>query len=50
MAGRLRIPDPYWLAGFAFAGAATLIIAIVTIYIQAIKAALVNPVTSLRSE
>jgi putative ABC transport system permease protein len=43
-----RIHIGWWV--FAFAGATALIIAIITIYIQTMKAAVKNPVTSLRSE
>jgi putative ABC transport system permease protein len=51
----------YWLRGFAYhieirwpifaiAGISTLVIAFVTVYFEAVKAALMNPVKSLRSE
>ncbi|MEP6728748.1 MAG: FtsX-like permease family protein [Bacteroidota bacterium] len=43
-----RIPISWWI--FALAGGAACLIAIVTISFQAIKAAVANPVTSLRSE
>jgi putative ABC transport system permease protein len=35
---------------FVIAGAATILIALITISFQAIKAAFANPVTSLRTE
>jgi putative ABC transport system permease protein len=38
----------WWL--FIFAGATSLLIALITVSFQAIKAAVVNPVSSLRSE
>jgi len=38
----------WWI--FALAGGATLLIALLTVNFQAIRAALVNPVQSLRSE
>jgi putative ABC transport system permease protein len=43
-----RINISWWV--FAFAGLLTLAIALITVSLQAIKAALANPVTSLRSE
>jgi putative ABC transport system permease protein len=43
-----RIPVSWWI--FALAASVALIIALITISIQAIKAALANPVNSLRSE
>jgi putative ABC transport system permease protein len=43
-----RIHIGWWV--FAIAGASALIIAIITIYIQTLKAAIKNPVNSLRSE
>jgi ABC-type antimicrobial peptide transport system permease subunit len=43
-----RIAINWWV--FAIAGIAAIIIAVVTISFQAIKAALANPVKSLRSE
>jgi putative ABC transport system permease protein len=43
-----HLPVSWWL--FAVAGAAALTIAFLTICVQAIKAAIANPVTSLRSE
>jgi len=43
-----RAPLSWWI--FAFAGAAALLITLLTVSFQAIKAALTNPVKSLRSE
>jgi putative ABC transport system permease protein len=43
-----RIPIPWW--SFALAGLLALIIALTTIIFQSIKAAVSNPVQSLRSE
>lgn len=43
-----RIGISWWI--FAIAGGASLIVALVTISLQAIKAALANPIKSLRSE
>jgi putative ABC transport system permease protein len=43
-----RVSMSWWF--FAFAGVLTLLIALLTISFQAIKAATANPVTSLRSE
>jgi putative ABC transport system permease protein len=43
-----RIPISWWI--FAVAAVAATIIAILTVSFQAIKAAVANPVTSLRSE
>jgi putative ABC transport system permease protein len=43
-----RIGISWWI--FAIAGSASLLVALVTISIQAMKAALANPVKSLRSE
>jgi len=43
-----RIPIHWWV--FALAGMAALAIALLTVSYQAIKAALANPVKSLRSE
>ncbi len=43
-----RIDISWWI--FALAGLATLLIALLTVSLQAIKAAIVNPVDSLRSE
>lgn len=43
-----RTPMSWWI--FALAGGITLVIAIVTVSFQAIKAALANPVKSLRTE
>ena len=43
-----RINIQWWV--FAFAGVAASVIALVTVSFQAIKAALANPVKSLRSE
>ena len=43
-----RISMRWWI--FIIAGAAAMAIALVTVVFQAIKAAIANPVTSLRSE
>ena len=43
-----RISISWWV--FVFAGVLTIAIALITVSVQAIKAALANPVTSLRSE
>ncbi|MFI5205818.1 MAG: ABC transporter permease, partial [Candidatus Paceibacterales bacterium] len=43
-----RIPISWWI--FASVGLVCLLIAMVTISFQVIKAAVANPVTSLRSE
>jgi putative ABC transport system permease protein len=43
-----RIPISWWM--FAVAGIAAIVIALITISFQSIKAALMNPVKSLRSE
>ncbi len=43
-----RIDISWWV--FAFAGLLTIAIALITVSVQAIKAAMANPVTSLRSE
>ena len=43
-----RIPLSWWI--FATAGALALMVALITVSFQAIKAALVNPVKSLRTE
>src|SRR5204863_6877556 len=43
-----RIPMSWWM--FAIAGLVAIIIALITISFQSIKAALMNPVKSLRSE
>jgi putative ABC transport system permease protein len=43
-----RINISWWI--FAITGAVTVLIALITISFQAIKAAIANPVTSLRSE
>jgi putative ABC transport system permease protein len=43
-----RVDMGWWI--FALAGAATLSIALLTIIFQAVRAALTNPVQSLRSE
>ncbi len=43
-----RITISWWV--FAIAGLAALLIAVLTISVQAIKAALANPVKSLRTE
>jgi putative ABC transport system permease protein len=43
-----RIPLSWWM--FALAGMVAVIIALVTVSSQAIKAALMNPVKSLKSE
>jgi putative ABC transport system permease protein len=43
-----RVEVSWWI--FAIAGSASLLIALITVSIQAIKAALSNPVKSLRSE
>ena len=43
-----RIEISWWM--FALAGSLTIIIALITVSFQAIKAAIANPVTSLRSE
>jgi putative ABC transport system permease protein len=43
-----RIHISWWV--FAFAGLLTIAIALITVCMQAVKAALANPVTSLRSE
>ena len=43
-----RIPIHWWV--FALAGIVTLIIAFVTISLQAIKTAMTNPVKNLRTE
>ncbi|MET0392201.1 MAG: ABC transporter permease [Chitinophagaceae bacterium] len=43
-----RVPINWWV--FALAGAGSLLIAVITVSYQAIKAALANPVKSLRSE
>lgn len=43
-----RIPISWWI--FVFAGAASVIIALLTVSFQAVKAALANPVKSLRTE
>jgi putative ABC transport system permease protein len=43
-----RIPIEWWV--FAIAGILAATVALVTISIQALKAALANPVKSLRSE
>ena len=43
-----RIPIAWWV--FVFAAAAALLIALLTVSFKAVKAAIANPVTSLRSE
>jgi putative ABC transport system permease protein len=43
-----RAPIQWWI--FALAGLVAIIIAVITISFQSIKAALANPVKSLRSE
>jgi putative ABC transport system permease protein len=43
-----RIPMSWWI--FALAGGITLVIAIITVSFQAIRAAIANPVKSLRTE
>jgi putative ABC transport system permease protein len=43
-----RIPIQWWV--FVLAGVAALFIALITVWVKAIKAALANPVKSLRSE
>ncbi|MEO5595262.1 MAG: hypothetical protein ABIR15_12135, partial [Chitinophagaceae bacterium] len=43
-----RTPLSWWI--FVLAGALAIIIALATVSFQAIKAAIVNPVKSLRSE
>jgi len=50
MAGRFCIPDQYWLDGIYHAGLCTLVVALLTVSFQAIKAAVANPVKSLRTE
>jgi len=43
-----KIPVSWWM--FAVAGALSMAIALITVSFQAIKAALVNPVKSLKTE
>ncbi|MBO0948237.1 ABC transporter permease [Fibrella forsythiae] len=43
-----RIDIPWWI--FVLSGVTTLVVALLTVSFQSIKAALMNPVTSLRSE
>jgi ABC-type antimicrobial peptide transport system permease subunit len=43
-----RTPMHWWI--FAMAGGIIIVIAMVTVSFQAIKAALINPIKSLRSE
>jgi putative ABC transport system permease protein len=43
-----RTDIPWWI--FAIAGSGALIITLLTVSFQAVKAALMNPVNSLRSE
>ena len=43
-----RLPVSWWI--FAVAGASAIVIALLTVSVQAIKAALMNPVRSLRTE
>jgi len=47
---KLRIPNRYKMVDIFIAGLAVTLIALVTVGIQSIKAALANPVKSLRSE
>jgi len=44
------LPCQYWLVGIGIAGAIALLIALITVSFQAIKAAIANPVKSLRTE
>jgi len=50
MAGRLCLQDNYWLGIFLLAGVIALLIAVLTVCFQAIRAAMANPVKSLRTE
>ena len=43
-----RLPIAWWI--FAIAGATALLIALITVSFQSIKAAMTNPINSLRSE
>ncbi len=51
MATGFYLPGRHWLvSAFAFAGIITVLIALITISFQAVKAATANPVNSLRAE